>query len=183
MKDILIWDNDGTVTGSKDPNDKSNQAKIILPNVELVMKQTPYNFIISGFKSPESEAQNFDPEKVADRFMDLMEKLPISAVAFSPMIGGVACYVLVKKDKGKIELRKAHEDYRYQQFIGQFKKPGIGMFVVMKDIAEEEFGKTIDAENCAMIGDTWHDESAAKDFGIPFIDAKEIHQGKVRIQT
>jgi hypothetical protein len=34
---ILIWDNDGTVTGSKNPNDGSVNAKIILPNVEKTM--------------------------------------------------------------------------------------------------------------------------------------------------
>ena len=27
-----------------------------------------------------------------------------------------------------------------------------------------------------MIGDTWHDEDAAYKFGIPFIDAKKVHQ-------
>lgn len=178
MKDILIWDNDGTVTGAKDPNDKSNQAKVILPNVEIVMRKAAYNFIISGFKSPESEAQNFDPEKVAAKFIDLMEKLPINAAAFSPTIGGIACYIVIKKNDGEIEVRKAHEDPRYKQFIGEFKKPGIGMFAVMKDIAKEEFGQIIDANSSIMIGDTWHDEAAAKDFGIPFMDAKEIHQGE-----
>ncbi len=81
---ILIWDNDGTVTGSKNPNDSTVSAKIILPNVEKTMCTTDFNFIISGFKSPESEAQNFDPEKVSAIFIDLMNKLPINAAAFSP---------------------------------------------------------------------------------------------------
>ncbi len=40
-----------------------------------------FNFIISGFKSPESEAQNFDPEKVIAKFKELMTQLPINAAA------------------------------------------------------------------------------------------------------
>ena len=113
---ILLWDNDGTVTGSKDPNDTSGSAKIILPGVEPMMRKANFNFIISGFKSPESEAQNFDPEKIAAKFIDLMKKLPINAAAFSPAIGGVACYIVVKKSDGKVEIRKAHEDLRYKDF-------------------------------------------------------------------
>ncbi len=50
---ILIWDNDGTVTGSKDPNDLGNNAKVILSGVEATMLTADFNFIISGFKSPE----------------------------------------------------------------------------------------------------------------------------------
>ena len=176
MKDILIWDNDGTVTGSKDPNDKSNQAKIILPNVELVMKQTPYNFIISGFKSPESEAQDFDPDKIADNFISLMKNLPIQATVFSPLIGGIACYVVIKKSDSTIFIKKAHEDPRYKSYIGKFKKPEIGMFVVLKDIAFEEYGQVIDQETSLMIGDTWHDKEAAKSFGIPFLEARFVHK-------
>ena len=67
MKQILLWDNDGTIIGSNDPNDKTSQAKIILPGVEEAMQNSEFNFVISGFKSPESQAQNFDPEKVIDR--------------------------------------------------------------------------------------------------------------------
>ncbi len=173
---ILIWDNDGTVTGSKDPNDTHTQAEIILPGVEETMKGADFNFIISGFKSPESEAQNFDPDKVAARFIALMEKLPIQIAAFSPTIGGVACYVVIKKSNNQIVIQKAHEDPRYKAYVGDFKKPRIGMFMVMKDVALEEFRQTITAENSAMIGDTWHDEAAATSFGIPFIEAKTIHQ-------
>ena len=172
---ILIWDNDGTVTGSKDPNDAT---RIILPHVEAAMQAAPCNFIVSGFKCLESERQNFDPEKVIVRFTDLMTKLPISAAAFSPAIGGVACYVVIKHPSGEIEVRKAHEDPRYQAFIGDFKKPGVGMFVVIRDIALELFGQIISDESVVMVGDTWHDEKAACDFGIPFIDAKRVHSGE-----
>lgn len=173
---ILLWDNDGTISGSQDPNDKTSHAKIILPGVKDAMSLAPFNFVISGYKSPESEAQNFDPEKVTERFITLMNQLPISAAAFSPTIGGVACYVVVKKDD-TIVVKKAHEDSRYQSYIGEFKKPGIGMFTVMRDIALEAFGQRIDEQNAVMIGDTWHDEKAAQEFGIPFIDAHNIHNG------
>ena len=56
----MIW----TITGAKDPNDKTSQAKVILPNVIETMQKAEFNLVISGFKSPESEAQNFNPEKV-----------------------------------------------------------------------------------------------------------------------
>lgn len=172
---ILIWDNDGTVTGSKDPNDNATNAKIILPNVKETMHTADFNFIISGFKSSESEAQNFNPEKIIAIFIDLMNKLPINAAVFSPSIGGTTCYVVIKQLDNSILIKKAHKEPRYQEFIGQFKKPGIGMLVVIKDIAQEEFGQTIDQRTSAMIGDTWHDEAAAKGFGIHFIKAKTIH--------
>jgi hypothetical protein len=174
---ILLWDNDGTVTGSKDPNDKGMHAKIILPGVEETMQKAEFNFIISGFKSPESELQNFDPDKTASKFIDLLSQLPISAAAFSPTIGGVACYVVIKKD-GKFFIKKAHEEPRYKKYIGEFKKPGIGMFLVIRDLALEEFGQIIDSKSAIMIGDTWHDEMAAKTFGVPFMDAKIIHEHK-----
>jgi hypothetical protein len=172
-KKIILWDNDGTIMGSKSPDDPS---KIILPNVEKTMKKAEYNFIISGIATPESEAQNFDPEKVITRFTELMSKLPIKAAAFSPTIGGVACYVVIKKADNNITIKKAHEEPRYKEYIGQFKKPGTGMFVVMRDIAHEEFGQTINETTSTMIGDTWHDEAAATTFGIPFIHASTVHE-------
>lgn len=176
---ILIWDNDGTVTGAKNPNDKGDYAKVILPNVKEAMRKADYNFIISGFKSPESEAQNFDPEKVRDKFSKLMDKLPINAVAFSPNVGGITCYVLIKKFDGSLTFKEAHKEARYEQYIGEFKKPGIGMFAVMQDVAWEEFGQIIEASNTLMIGDTWHDEKAAQDFGIPFLVAESIHKQSI----
>lgn len=53
----LLLNNDITVIGSKNPNDSSNSAKVILPGVEG-------SILTSAFKSSESEAHNFDPEKV-----------------------------------------------------------------------------------------------------------------------
>ncbi|HQS83568.1 MAG: hypothetical protein B7Y25_02005 [Alphaproteobacteria bacterium 16-39-46] len=170
---ILIWDNDGTVTGSKNPNDPS---KVILSGVEKAMREAEFNFMISGFKSPESEAQDFDPEKVASNLKDLMTKLPIKVAAFSPLIGGISCYVLILKPGEGFFLKKAHEDPRYHDYIGHFKKPDIGMFVVIRDIALEEFGLILDEKNSLMIGDSWQDEAAAKSFGIPFKEARLIHQ-------
>ena len=178
---ILIWDNDGTIMGAKDSNDTSHSSKIILPNIEETMLQADLNFIISGCKTPESELQDFDPENVIKRFKDLMTKLPIQVAAFSPAIGGVECYVVLKKDDGEFEIKKAHEEPRYKNFIGKFKKPDIGMFIVLSDIAKEEFGQIIDEDSACIIGDTWHDEAVAKSFGIPFVDATEIHQKKLQL--
>lgn len=172
---IIIWDNDGTISASKDPNDKS-AAKIILPNVAETMQEAEFNFIISGFKSPESEMQNYDPDKVIDRFKDLMHKLPINAAAFSPLIGGKGCYVVVKRPNGEIIIKVAHEDAKYKEYIGKFKKPDIGMFAVIRDIAKEEFGQNITSDNTIMIGDTWHDKEAAGRFGINFLHADQIHK-------
>ena len=171
---ILIWDNDGTVTGAKNPNDKSSSAKIILPNIKETMEHSKFNFIISGFKSLESEKQNFDPELITKKFIALMKQLPINAAIFSPAIGGISCYAVVQKTE-QFSIIKAHENPRYKAYIGKFKKPDIGMFVVMKDIAFEWFNVTIETNNSLMIDDTWHDQAAAKSFGIDFIDAKEIH--------
>ncbi len=172
----MIWDNDGTVTDSKDPNDKSNNAKVILPGVEATMLKADFNFIISGFKSPESEAQNFDSKKVIARFKELMNQLPINAAAFSPSIGGVACYVVIKKLDGNLFIKKAHEDPRYAEYIGKFKKPDIGMFIVMRDIVKEEYAQILDKNSAIMIGDTGHDKKAAESFGIDFIEASVIHK-------
>ena len=41
---IIIWDNDGTIIGSLDPNDKSPKSKVILPGVKEVMKVAKLNF-------------------------------------------------------------------------------------------------------------------------------------------
>ena len=170
---ILFWDNDGTIVKSRNPNDNSN-SRTIFPGISLKMEKAEFNCIISGFKSPESESRNFDPEKIIDQFTQLMKKLPITAVAFSPKIGGVACYIIIKKGE-KIIIKKAHQDPRYAHLIGRFKKPDIGMFVVMQDILLNEFGININKENTAMIGDTWHDKAASEKFGIKFIEAKTIH--------
>lgn len=171
---VIIWDNDGTITGSLNPHDERAEAKVILPGVENKMRQAKFNFVISGFKSPESETQDFDPLPIIDKFMNLMNKLPIYAVAFSPRMGGIACYVMVKKGN-KISIIKAHEQPEYRLYIGKFKKPDTGMFHVIADRALRDFGIQINAQNTLMIGDTWHDKSAAASFGIPFVDAKVIH--------
>ena len=158
--------------GSRDPNDP---IKTILPRVKEAMKVTLLNCIISGCKTPESEVQNYDPEKVIQRFQNLMNRLPVSLALFSPTIGGVACYGVLKKSDNTFETIKAHENPEYQQYIGSFKKPGIGMFIVARHIIEKEFGLLVNNKTTIMIGDTWHDEAAAEQFGIPFIDASIIH--------
>ena len=173
---VIIWDNDGTISGSKNPNDKSSKAKVILPNIRQSMESAKFNFVISGFKSPESESQNFDPKVVAEKFIKLMNELPIQAAAFSPTIGGIECFVVIKKDD-IISIIKAHEDPKYKSYIGQFKKPDTGMFRVISDIAVSQFGVGVDSDNSVYIGDTWHDKKAAKSFGIPFLDAEKVHKG------
>lgn len=179
---IILWDNDGTISGSNNPNDAQAKSKVILPGVKNAMEHADYNFIISGCKTVESEQQDFDPDKVVAKFTELMSKLPINAAVFSPHVGGVSCYVIIKKANNTIVVKKAHEDSRYEQYIGKFKKPEIGMLVVMRDIIKEEFNMEVKAENTVMIGDTWHDEAAAKTFGISFIDANKIHQGNVNLR-
>lgn len=176
-KDVIIWDNDGTIMGSKNPNDPT---KVILPNIHNVMTNNKaIHIICSGCKTPESELQNFDPESVIKRFLVLMDQLPIQVAVFSPAIGGVECYILIKKHSdAKIIIRKAHEEARYKHLIGQFKKPGIGMLVVIQDLLKEEFNTTMKKTNSVMIGDTWHDEQASNGIDIPFIDAKHIHNMK-----
>jgi len=172
---IIIWDNDGTVMGSKNPNDITSSAKVILPNVADVMQRSGINIICSGTKTAESELQNWDPVKIIEQFNVLMEKLPVSLATFSPAIGGVECWVMIKHATGNIEIRKAHEDPRYQHLIGHFKKPDIGMLVVIRDLVTELFAQAIDASTTVFIGDAWQDQQAAQNFGIPFVDAHKIH--------
>lgn len=176
-QEIIIWDNDGTISGSLNPNDTSANAKIILPNVQQTMEKTSaVHVICSGCKTPESELQNFDPEKVIKKFIALMEQLPIQIAVFSPAIGGTECYVVIKKRGAeKIVVRKAHEQENYKHLIGQFKKPGAGMLIVIKDILQEDFGITMHETNVVMIGDTWHDEVAAQACNMPFLPAHAIH--------
>lgn len=175
-KTILIWDNDGTIQGSANPNDTSSRAKIVLPNVQRLMETNDVlNIICSGCKTPESELQNFDPLSIIERFKLLMNQLPVAIATFSPAIGGTHCYVLIKQSlNNDFEVRKAHEDPRYNHLIGQFKKPGTGMLVVIQDLLQEldyAHGST----KLFFIGDTWHDEHAAMAVGIPFIRAQHIH--------
>ncbi|MDD2840120.1 MAG: pentapeptide repeat-containing protein [Rickettsiales bacterium] len=171
---IVIWDNDGTIVGSKDPNDKTSKAKVILPGIRETMRITKFNCVISGFKSPESEAQDFDPNIIIEKFTKLMEELPIQAVAFSPKIGGITCYVVVK-NKEELNVIEAHNNPKYKSFIGKFKKPETGMFHVMQDVVLEHFNIKMGNKNTIMIGDTWHDKVAAETFGIQFLNAELIH--------
>lgn len=176
QKIILIWDNDGTIQGSLNPNDTSSSAKVILPNVQRIMESNDIvNIICSGCKTTESESQNFDPLLVIERFKILMNKLPIRLATFSPAIGGTQCYVLIKHMlNDDFEIRKAHEDQRYHHLIGQFKKPGTGMLTVIQDLLHE-LRHAHESTKLFFIGDTWHDEYAAATVGIPFIAAQKVH--------
>ncbi len=86
---------------------------------------------------------------------------------------------MVINKNGKITTIRAHENPKYISHIGKFKKPGIGMFQVISDIALKEFGTKVDSDNSIMIGDTWHDKAAAKSFGIPFLSAKFVHNNHI----
>lgn len=170
---IIIWDNHGTITGSKNPTDT---ARIILPNIEKIMRQkNTINIVCSGTKS-EHELQNFDPNTIIEELTTLMNKLPIQLAIFSPAAGGTECWVIIKNKTGAIEISKAHENTRYTNYRGKFKKPDTGMLIVIKDILKEIFGYTIDATNAIFIGDALQDKQAATNFGIPFMFAQEIHQ-------
>jgi hypothetical protein len=173
---IIIWDNNGTIVGAKDPNDTTNAAKVILPGVEFLMNQdNTINMVCSGGKRSEGELHNFDPEKIVAHFEALMEKLPITAAVFSPDSEGNECWVMVKDSCcGGVDVIKAHEDLRYEDYIGKFKKPDLGMFVVIKDMLEE-LELVMSEKNTVMIGDSWHDEVAAQGVGIGFIHANVIH--------
>lgn len=95
---IIIWDNDGTITGTKDPNDCALSARIILPNVEMVMcRQGYFNVICSGTKTVESEQRSFDPVIIIEKYKELMLRLPITVAVFSPAIGGIECWIIIKK--------------------------------------------------------------------------------------
>lgn len=172
---ILFWDNDGTITGAKNPDDTKGRTKGILPGVEATMKGAQLNIVISGTRTAESNQKDWDVDRVTQMFMDLMRVLPIHMVAFSPLKGGTACYVLIKKPDGAIVMKKAHEEERYQKYQGHFKKPDIGMLVVLKDTAAEEFCVSITPTNSLLIGDMDQDKEAAHAFGIPFVDAQMIH--------
>jgi histidinol phosphatase-like enzyme len=175
VQKIIIWDNDGTIMGSKDPHDTTSAAKVILPNVATTMRQkNTLNIICSGMKTPESESQNFDPEKIIAKFTTLMLELPISIAVFSPAIGGTQCWALIKEADNQITIFKAHEDERYRHLIGTFKKPDIGMLVVIKELLREK-GIVCDGTNTVFIGDAWQDMKAAHGAQLPFLHAKHIH--------
>lgn len=108
--EIIFWDNDGTIIGSMNPNSSERE---ILPGVREAMSKAEFNFIISGIKSP--ERQNFVSELIRKKFIKLMNELPINAVAFSPKIGGTACYYMTRNNN---QLQAAHEEEKYKELIG-----------------------------------------------------------------
>ena len=132
------------------------------------MRQAQFNCVISGFKSLESEIQDFDPEKIALRFKDLMKILHRGCCPAIPSL---------KIHKETFISRNPTKMYGYQKFIGHFKKPNIGMFLVIKDIVQEMYGQSINTQTKLMLGDTVHDEQAAQNFGLSFLKAHFIHQG------
>ena len=135
MQKVIVWDHNGTIMGSKDPNDPMHK---ILPNVPRVMaSEHIFNVICSGCKTASSELQDYDPDMVIAKFTQLMNQLNLHAAVFSPARGGTECWVMIKKEDNHLEVRKAHEELRYAPFIGEFKKPGIGMFIVIRDLLQE----------------------------------------------
>jgi len=174
---IIFWDNDGTVSGSVDPNDASG-AKVILPGVVDAMQMADFNLIISGVKT--DNEIDFDGDLLVEKFADMMQKMPIAAAAFSPRAHGAECWVVLFVD-GALQTIKAHEDDRYKEYINSFKKPGIGMFVVLSDIVEEFFSRKVGPENSVMIGDLPQDMEGAVAFGIPFVPADFIHRSAKRL--
>ena len=181
---IIIWDNDGTILGSKNPADNSAAAKVILPGVAYLMNlENSVNIVCSGSKTELIDRQNFDAEKMVEKFTALMEQLPITAAVFAPTIGGTECWVVIKDSCcGGVELRKAHEDPRYAEYIGKFKKPDAGMFAVIRDLLAE-FDLPMTEANTVVIGDAWQDQAAAKLANLPFIPAQYIHGTMTEIEA
>lgn len=178
--DLIVWDNDGTILGAVE-NGHARREKVIMPRIEEVMLgHKGLNIICSGCKTEFSETFNFDPVRVINKFKTLMWRLPIEMAVFSPKIGGVECYVVINNDALRmVEVIEVHNDPRYKDWIGRFKKPDVGMFVVIRDLLEERLGARIIAQNALMIGDSWQDERAALDFGIPFLNATHVHANTV----
>lgn len=172
---IIIWDLEGTIQGLVGTPD----AHRILPGVEhLMLQQNTVNVVCSGSITDE---QHGNAEQTVEKFRFLMEQLPIKVVLFSPAAGGTECWAVVKDSCcGNIDIRKAHEELRYSEYVGRFKKPDIGMLAVLKDLLAEL--EIMQAEDMMlMIGDTWHDQKAADFLDLPFIPAAYIH-GKMSEQ-
>ncbi|MGN6670741.1 MAG: hypothetical protein ACTHJ4_04310 [Candidatus Nucleicultricaceae bacterium] len=160
----------------------AGKEKVIMPHIEEVMlSHKGVNVICSGCKTEFSETFNFDPQRVINKFKMLMWRLPIQMAVFSPKIGGVECYAVVSNYVlGVFEVVEIHNDPRYKEWVGRFKKPDVGMFVVIRDLVREYRGIDVIAENTLMVGDSWQDEKAALDFGLPFLNAKHVHTNTVR---
>lgn len=179
---IVFWDHDGTIVESRNPNDSPQQLRKIMPGIKAAMQAEQKNIIISGFASPESESQDFDPVKIIGNFQSLMKRLPIDMAIFSPKRGGMECYVVIKNGKG-FKVIEAHQNSKYKEYIGKFKKPEIGMLIVASDLLVEYLDLEALKDDMVMIGDTWHDQAAAQKFGIKFISADIVHQGDVTVKT
>ena len=174
---LLVWDKDGTVTSSKDPNDPSSDADLIFPNIATIMN-TPgvINAICTGSRQAESEVQNYDPERIIAKLTHFMNQLPISIATFSPAIGGTQCYAVYRDKNGATQIRKAHEELSYAHLKGAFKKPETGMLQVITDLVSELYGALPSAQDSRMIGDLWFDEAAARAYHLPFISAFKVHE-------
>lgn len=179
QEQILIWDYDGTIVEQQ--THKYVTEKLILPNVESLMRDKKnLNIVCSGIRTlrsltpPLPPKKKFPPHKLIETFKNLMNKLPIKAVVFSPDMYGTECWILIKTDTG-FEIRKAHKDARYSKFKGYFKKPDTGMLYVIKDLLKEW---NITTDSLLFIGDTVQDRQAALTFGIPFKFAANIHTKK-----
>lgn len=163
QKKVIIWDNDSTIT-DRDPQDPTGKTKIILPNIKEVMGKcsATIHIICSGCQTPDTAFQHHDIGKGIDKFKNIMAQLPTVAAVFAPPIhgsmGGTDCYVVLKRNN-KISTYALHEEERYKQYIGAFKKPAIGMFVVIRDLLQEVFGIIMDAKNTIKIDDSWHDKN------------------------
>ncbi len=120
IPDILLWDYDGTIAASKNPTEHQSK-KIVLPHVKEAMGKAQFNFVISGYASAESDRQDYDPDPIIERFTLLMDDLPVQLAAFSPLKKGQGCYVVIK-EKREVEVFKAHEDVRFKEWVGRFKK-------------------------------------------------------------
>ena len=113
----------------------------------------------------------FDPETlVIPQLRWLMDELPIEAALFSPDPEAKECWMV---SQGVDGARLLHEDKKYSQFSGKFKKPDAGMLLAAMDI----YGYK--PEDTVFIGDMDVDEQAAKKAGVKFIHADNVHSGVI----
>ena len=180
MYNFVFWDNDKTIKDSSNPHDGSGIN--IYPNIIGTMKRISENggsnVIITGGKDPYSESVYFEPQLVLESMTVLLKQLKfIDFVLFPPAPKGVECWGIFPKGDEYV-LETFHDKEEYLNLVGEFKKPDTGMLQIAYDILEAR-GCAISKSNTVYIGDLDTDRQAAEKFGIDFIEASDIHEGKL----
>lgn len=167
---ILIWD---TVTAKNKSNYNFYLSENLFTHDNVkAMKKAKLNFIVVGEKTPITNEQNFNPERLAITFINLIRNFPINGVVFSPDMKGLTCFAIIKRPDEVLDIRKLHEEISFKKYIGKFKKPDLGMLIALKALTKKEFKVDIDQNSAVIIINSWHDKAAAEEFNIPFIRFK-----------